>query len=260
MKKYLYILPIVFLSIACGTVPITGRKQFNLVSDAEVLSLSNQSFNDYMKTAKISSNTVQSQQVSRVGNKIVQAVIRYFKNAGLGNEPANYQWQFILVKYKTPNAFALPGGKVVVNDGILPYTQDDDGLAVVLGHEIAHAVVKHSSERLSQQMMAQYGQMAIDALMTGKSNESKKLASTIYGLGAQYGVMLPYSRTQEYEADKLGLIFMTMAGYTPEKAPEFWQRMAANSATVPEFMSTHPADGNRIKALQDAIPEARKYK
>ncbi|MEG1188758.1 MAG: M48 family metallopeptidase, partial [Bacteroidales bacterium] len=159
---------------------------------------------------------------------------------------------------KTPNAFCLPGGKVVVYDGILPYTKTETGLAVVLGHEIAHAVAKHSNERISQQMLVQTGGSVLNALLGAKSTTTQNIVSSIYGLGANYGVMLPFSRKQEYEADKLGLIFMAMAGYNPAEAVEFWNRMSNGStASTPEFMSTHPADANRIKYLRSILPEIK---
>lgn len=261
--KNLTAICLVLLLTACGSVPITGRKQLTLVSDQEVLSLSNQSFTDYMKTAKVSSNTAKTQQVQRVGNKIAKAVESYLRNNGMESAVSQMKWQFVLVSDQTPNAFALPGGKVVVNEGILPYTQTDDGLAVVIGHEIAHAVAKHSNERLSQQMLLQYGGTALDALMQNKTAASRQLASSVYGLGAQVGVMLPFSRKQEYEADHLGLIFMAIAGYDVYAAPKFWTKMSSlttEGGGTPEFMSTHPSDANRIKQINSIIPEALKYK
>ena len=259
MKKIiLYTLAAALLG-SCSSVPLTGRRQLSLVSDAEVLSLSEQSFTDYMKTAKVSSNQQQTAQVLRVGQKIAAAVDTYLRKNGMSADADTYKWQFVLVKDNTPNAFCMPGGKVVVNDGILPYTLDDDGLAVVLGHEIAHAVAKHSSERISQQMLVQYGGTALGALLQNKSAITQQLASTVYGLGTEVGVMLPYSRKQETESDRMGLIFMAMAGYNPQKAPAFWQRMAANGSSTPEFLSTHPSDASRSAALEKSIPEALKY-
>ena len=154
----------------------------------------------------------------------------------------------------------MPGGKIVVNEGILPYTQTEEGLAIVLGHEVAHAVAKHSAERLSQQMLANYGGVALGLALSRKSSETQAIAQTVYGLGAQVGVMLPYSRLNESEADHMGLIFAAMAGYNPEAAVPFWQRMAQQGGgSTPEFLSTHPSDGNRIKRLQEWMPDALKY-
>ncbi len=164
------------------------------------------------------------------------------------------------MKNAEANAFCLPGGKIVVNEGILPITQTEEGLAVVLGHEVAHAVAKHSAERLSQQMVMQYGGQALDVILSGKTTQTRQLAQTVYGLGAQYGVMLPYSRANENEADQIGLIFTAMAGYNPQAAVSFWQRMSAQGTQkVPEFMSTHPSDATRVSNIQKLIPEAMKY-
>lgn len=260
--KYLFSFLFALLLITgCTTVPLTGRRQLNLVSDSEILSLSNQSYQDYMKTAKRSSNASQSAMVRRCGQKIQKAVEQYFKSQGQSALLNGYEWQFVLVADKTPNAFCLPGGKVVVYDGILPYTQNETGLAVVLGHEIAHAVAKHSNERISQQMLVQTGGSILDALVGTQSSATQSVVASVYGLGANYGVMLPFSRKQEYEADKLGLIFMAMAGYDPQEAVSFWSRMSSKTgSSTPEFMSTHPADANRIAYIKSVLPEISKYK
>ncbi|MEG0949112.1 MAG: M48 family metallopeptidase [Bacteroidales bacterium] len=242
----------------CSTVPLTGRQQLNLVSDSEILALSNQNYQSYLKGAVRSTNATQKNMVAHCGKKIQQSVENYFRAQGMSNLLNGYNWEFVLVQDKTPNAFCLPGGKVVVYDGILPYTKTETGLAVVLGHEIAHAVAKHSNERISQQMLVQTGGSVLNALLGAKSTTTQNIVSSIYGLGANYGVMLPFSRKQEYEADKLGLIFMAMAGYNPAEAVEFWNRMSNGStASTPEFMSTHPADANRIKYLRSILPEIK---
>lgn len=245
---------------SCSTVPVVGRKQLNLVSDAEVMSLSNQSFQEYMATAKPSKNSTQTAMVVRVGKRIAAAVEDYLKTHGQADEVKNYAWEFHLVQDKVPNAFCMPGGKIVVNEGILPYTQTEEGLAVVVGHEVAHAVAKHSAERISQQMLLNYGGVALGVATMGKSSATQSLAQSVYGLGAQVGVMLPYSRKNENEADHLGLIFMAMAGYNPEAAVPFWQRMAqSGGGGTPEFLSTHPADNTRVNNIQKLMPEAMKY-
>lgn len=251
---------LLFGATSCSTVAITGRKQLNLVSSQEVLSLSNQSFASYMKEAKPSTNVEKANMVTRVGRNIANAVEEYLRAHGKADEIKQYAWEFHLIKDQTANAFCMPGGKIVVNEGILPYTQTEEGLAVVIGHEVAHAVANHSAERMSQQMLAGYGGVALGALTQGQSEANRSLAMQVYGLGAQYGVMLPYSRLNENEADHLGLIFMAMAGYNPRAAVPFWQRMSqGGGANVPEFMSTHPSDATRIKKLEQTMPEALKY-
>lgn len=213
-----------------------------------------------MKTAKPSTNAANTAMVVRVGKRIAAAVETYLRNNGMAAEVQNFAWEFHLVQDQEPNAFCMPGGKIVVNEGILPYTQTEEGLAIVLGHEVGHAVAKHSAERLSQQMVASYGGQILSGVLANKSAATQMLAQQVYGLGAQYGVMLPYSRKNESEADHLGLVFAAMAGYNPQAAVSFWQRMASSgSQKVPEFMSTHPSDVSRISNIQKLMPEALKY-
>lgn len=248
-----------FILSGCGSVPITGRKQMLLVSDQEVLTLSLQEYSEFIKTAPKSTDKTNTAIVVKVGRNIANAVETYLKENGYADEISNYSWEFNLVQSTDVNAFCMPGGKIVVYEGILPYTQTEAGLAVVLGHEVAHAVAKHANERMSQQVASQYGSAALGVALSGSSSAVQTIASTVYGLGAEYGVMLPYSRKQELEADKLGLIFMAMAGYDPSVASSFWQRMSQNSTAVPEFMSTHPSDQTRITAIQKDLNEALKY-
>jgi len=264
MKKYLivYFTVIAFILSGCGSVPITGRKQMLLVSNQEVLSLSLQQYGDFMKSAPLSTDQANTALVTKVGRNIANAVETYLRNNGYSSEIADYSWEFHLVKSSEVNAFCMPGGKIVVYEGILPITRDETGLAVVLGHEVAHAVAKHANERMSQQMVANYGATALDiGLEAGKASSAvRQLAPTVYGLGAQLGVMLPYSRKQELEADELGLIFMAMAGYDPNQAESFWTRMSQNSSgSTAEFMSTHPSDQTRIKEIKKYLPTALKY-
>lgn len=249
-----------FMMSGCGSVPVTGRKQMLLVSDQEVLTLSLQEYDTFIKSASLSSNKTNTAMVQRVGRNIANAVETYLRNNGYESELANYSWEFNLVKSNEVNAFCMPGGKIVVYEGILPITQNETGLAVVLGHEVAHAVARHANERMSQQVVAQYGSSAVGLALNGESETVKTIASSVYGLGSQYGVMLPFSRKQELEADKLGLIFMAMAGYDPSQAETFWTRMSQNSGgSVPEFSSTHPSDETRIKKIREDLPEALKY-
>jgi predicted Zn-dependent protease len=222
-----------------------------------MLSMSLQQYDQFLKEHKLSSNKEQTQLVKQVGARIQKAVEQYFAQAGMSEQLKNYQWEFNLVEDKQVNAWCMPGGKVVVYTGILPVTKNETGLAVVMGHEIAHAIAEHGNERMSQGLMAQLGGAALSTALSSKPSETQQLWMTVYGVGAQYGALLPYSRLQESEADQLGLIFMTMAGYDPNEAVSFWQRMAAQKSgqAPPEFLSTHPSDTTRIENIKRLIPE-----
>ncbi len=262
MKKLvsLSIAAMLLVLSGCGSVPVTGRKQMLLVSDSEVLTLSLQQYGEFMKTAPISTDKTNTALVKKVGRDIANAVEAYLNANGMGDMVSSFAWEFNLVKSNDVNAFCMPGGKIVVYEGILPVTKDATGLAVVMGHEVAHAIAKHSNERMSQQMVAQYGSQALNMAMSSSSAKTQQIANTVFGLGAQYGVLLPYSRKQELEADELGMIFMAMAGYDPREASAFWQRMsAAGGASVPEFQSTHPSDNTRVKKIEEALPRALQY-
>ena len=259
MKKIALCLLIISALYACSSVPITGRRQLNLVSDSEVLSLSLQQYNDFIKTAKKSTDQAATAMVNTVGSKIANAVQTYYKSVGQESQLDGYQWEFNLIDDPQVNAFCMPGGKIVVYSGILPITQNETGLAVVLGHEVAHAVAKHANERMSQQMVAQYGVAGLSAILGNSSSAAQSIGQQVFGLGAQYGILLPFSRKQESEADHLGLIFMAIAGYNPQDALPFWQRMSQQGGSTPEFMSDHPADATRIADIQKELPEAMKY-
>ena len=252
------------LLVSCGTtstVPITGRKQNLMVSDQQILSLSNQQYTEYMKTAKPSTNKKNTEMVKRVGQKLATAVTNYLNNNGLSSEVANFQWEFNLVQDQQINAFCMPGGKIVVYEGILPVTQDETSLAIVLGHEIAHAVAKHSAEQMSTAIRQQYGAQALSVVLSGAGASSgiQNIAGTVFGLGAK-GASAKYSRNHESEADHLGIIFAAMAGYNPDAAVAFWQRMSAHTGGgSTSWLSTHPSDATRIKQIQGWLPEARKY-
>jgi predicted Zn-dependent protease len=246
---------------SCSTVPVTGRKQLSLVPASQMMSMSYQEYGTFLKQNPLSTNQAQIALVRGVGLRIQKAVERYMGQNGMADRLTGYAWEFNLVESKEVNAWCMPGGKVVVYAGILPVTKDERGLAVVLGHEIAHAIAEHGGERMSQQMVTQFGGMALSELVKEKPKETQNLWMGIFGVGAQYGVLLPYSRTHESEADHLGLIFMSMAGYDPSSAVDFWQRMAAGKSgqAPPEFMSTHPSDETRIEAIRQHIPEAMTY-
>lgn len=255
MKKQLAILTTTLLLLSgCSSVPVTGRKQILLVSDQEVLSSSLAQYQDFIKTAPRSTQTSQSAMVTRVGKRIAAATEQYLRDNGMSSEISNFSWEFNLVKDNQVNAFCMPGGKIVVYEGLMKLVSSDDELAVVLGHEVAHAVAKHSNERMSQQIMAQYGAQVLGGVLSNKSAAIQNIAGQVYGLGAQYGVMLPFSRKHETEADLMGLVFMAMAGYNPDNAITFWQKMSQSGGQqVPEFMSTHPSDATRINAIQKQL-------
>lgn len=256
MKKQIAILSTALLMLAsCSVVPITGRQQLSLVSDSEVLSSSLTQYNSYIKSATKSSSVAKTNMVRRVGQRIARATEQYLRQNGLSNEIANFKWEFNLVKDNQVNAFCMPGGKIVVYEGLMKLVSSDDELAVVVGHEVAHAVAKHSNERMSQQLVAQYGAQILSARLADKSAGIQKIAANVYGIGAQYGLMLPFSRKHESEADYMGLVFMTMAGYNPDVAVNFWKKMSAGSnGKIPEIMSTHPSDATRIADITRALP------
>lgn len=249
------------LFISCSTVPLTGRSQLNLISNSEMLTMSFQQYDAFLKETKLSTNKSEVEMVKRVGGNIQQAVEKYMIENNLSDRLDGYHWEFNLVEDSLINAWAMPGGKVVVYTGILAITQNDTGLAVVLGHEIAHALAEHGNERMSQELLRQAGAISLMVAMNNEPAQTKALWLGIYGVGTQVAIMLPYSRTHESEADRLGLTFMAMAGYDPHAAPEFWQRMSASKegGAPPEFLSTHPSDETRIKDLKSWIPEAMKY-
>lgn len=259
MKQWIASVCLLAFLGGCSSVPLTGRKQLLLVSDQDVLSASLSQYSDYMKTAKKTSSGKDAAMVTRVGKKIAAATEQYLRQNGMQDEIKNFSWEFNLVKDDQVNAFCMPGGKIVVYEGLMNLVDSDDELAVVLGHEVAHAVAKHSNERMSQQLVAQYGAQILSAAVANKSAAVQNVASSVYGIGAQYGVMLPFSRKHESEADYMGLILMTMAGYNPDVAVHFWEKMSAGSGgKVPEFMSTHPSDSRRISDIQKELPAIKK--
>lgn len=247
--------------IACTTVPITGRKQLNLIPQSDMLSMSYQQYDAFLKENKLSTDPQATAMVKRVGSRIQKAVEQYFAEQKMSSHLQGYNWEFNLVESDQVNAWCMPGGKVVVYTGILPLTQDEAGLAVVMGHEIAHAVAEHGNERMSQALLQQLGGVALTVAMRDKPEETRNLWLSLYGVGTTVGAILPYSRLHESEADELGLIFMAMAGYDPNAAIPFWQRMAAlkGGQTPPEFLSTHPSDETRIRKIKEILPKAMKY-
>ena len=257
-KNVLLLILAALLLSSCSSVPITGRKQLSLISDAEVLSSSLTQYKDYMAQATVSGNKVQSEMVTRVGKALAMATETYLKNNGMESDIQNYVWEFSLVANTEVNAFCMPGGKIVVYEGLMKMVSSEDELAVVIGHEVAHAVAKHSNERMSQQILAQYGSNVLNSALANKSAAVQSVAGQVFGLGAQYGVMLPFSRKQENEADYMGMVLMSMAGYNPDMALTFWQKMSAGGgASVPELLSTHPSDETRINNIKKNLPKIK---
>lgn len=264
--KFLLALVLTMTLFSCGTtstVPITGRKHSLSVSDSQVLALSNQEYTKYMSTAKLSTNAAQTAMVKRVGQRLANAVENYLKNNGYANEVNNFQWEFNLVQNDEVNAFCMPGGKIVVYTGLLPVTKNETALAIVLGHEIAHAVAKHSAEQMSkqyrQQVATSIGGAVLNQVSAGAGDVASNIASTAFSFANA-----KYSRANESEADHMGLIFAAMAGYDPNEAVTFWTRMAnANSGTqqagLQSWLSDHPSDEKRVRDIKGWLPEALKY-
>jgi predicted Zn-dependent protease len=256
---FLFVLTAIYIS-GCQKVPITGRKQIKLLPNSTMTQMGSESYASFLKeNPPVNPPTEQSAIVTSVGQRISIAVEKYMRDNGYAKRVEGYKWEFNVVNSKEVNAWCMPGGKVVVYTGILPLTKDDAGLAVVLGHEIAHAVADHGNERMSQQLAIQLGGMSLAVAMQQKPQQTQDIFLAAYGVGSQLG-QLAYSRQHELEADKLGLIFMAMAGYNPERAISFWQEMASQGGKKPpEILSTHPSDERRINQIKAFLPEAVKY-
>ncbi len=247
--------------LSCSTVPLTGRKQLNMIPSNELMTMSYQQYSDFLKENPPVSKGKDAEMVKSIGRNIQSAVELYLANNNLSEMLDGYAWEFNLVNDKMVNAWCMPGGKVVVYSGILAVTQTETGLAVVMGHEIAHAIADHGNERMSQELLRGAGSVGLMVAVKDQPAETQAMWMTAYGLGTEVGAILPYSRLHETEADHLGLIFMAMAGYNPEESVAFWSRMSAMSSgpKPPEFLSTHPADQTRIDNLNKWMPDAQKY-
>ena len=238
-----------FLIEACSTVPLTGRKQFVAIPSSQMLALSADSYSQVLNESTLSSNQGYVSMVRKVGEKLTIAVEAYLKQNNLESAIAGYDWQYNVIVSPELNAWCMPGGQIAFYEGIMPVCGDETGVAVVMGHEIAHAVAQHGNERMSQQLAIQMGGLALNEALKEQKDETIALAMLAFGVGSQVGVQLPYSRTHESEADELGLYFMAMAGYNPQVAPEFWERMNKDGgARPPEFLSTHPDPSNRMQS------------
>jgi len=255
------ILAILLLFVAsCAIVPFTGRKQFTAIPVSQMVSLSADSYSQVLKDNKLSQNQKYISSVRQVGSRLTAAVEKYMKANGMEASLEGYSWQFNVLASDQMNAWCMPGGQIAFYEGIMPVCADDNGIAVVMGHEIAHAIAQHGNERMSQQLVVQMGGVALSEALQSQKESTQQIALLAFGVGSTLGVELPYSRTHESEADELGLYFMAMAGYDPRTAPAFWERMQAQgSARMPEFLSTHPEPANRIKAINRHMAKAMSY-
>ncbi len=262
MKKIFSFLLFAPLFISCTQNLVTGRKQLDLVSETELQNLATQEYQAFLNNNNVinSSNNRDVEMVRRVGSRISAAITSFYDKKGYTAVLDGYRWEFNLVDNKEANAWCMPGGKVVVYTGLLPFTQNEAGLAIVMGHEIAHAVAQHGSERMSQALLQQLGGIALQVAVANKPAETQNLFMTAYGIGSTVGGILPFSRKEESEADKYGLYFAAMGGYNPQEAIPFWERMtAAGGAKPPEFLSTHPSDQARMEKIKGYMPQALKY-
>jgi predicted Zn-dependent protease len=252
---------LLFYVVACAEVPITHRKSLRLVPESELLTMSLQQYSEVLNKSKLSTDQQKVQLVRDVGFKIAKAAEAFLAEVGQSANIKNYQWDFNLIEDdKTVNAWVMPGGKAAVYTGILPYTQNETGLAVVLGHEVGHALADHGNERMSDALVAQMGGMALSVALSSRPQQTQQLFATVYGVGANVGFLLPYSRLHESEADRIGLTLMARAGYDPREAIPFWQRMSKQEGQrPPQFLSTHPAPETRIADIKKYLPEALPY-
>ncbi len=260
-KKILLSLTALLLLAACTKTIFTGRKTLNLIPTATLNQMSLTEYRTFISQNKTVSSGKDVELVRRVGNDLRAAVEVYYRSKKLQNDLKDFAWEFNVVDDPTVNAFCMPGGKVVVYTGILKVTQNEDALAVVMGHEIAHALANHGNERMSQGLVAQLGLTSLDLALSQKPAQTRNLLMTAAGAGAQVGVLLPFSRKHESEADEIGLYLMCMAGYNPSEAAPFWQRMSSSGggSRPPEFLSTHPDPSKRSQTLRELVPKAQAY-
>ena len=259
MKKLVIIIGIVAIVFACSTNPFTGKSTLALVSNSEILPSAFQQYNQFLTENKVITGTTDAKRVETVGTKIKVAAEKWLNANGQAGYLNDYKWEYKLVEDKAVNAWCMPGGKIVFYTGILPICKDDAGMATVMGHEVSHALANHGQQRMSAGLLQQLGGAGVAAAVGSKSSQTQQLAMTAYGAATQYGGMLPFSRNHESEADMIGLTLMAIAGYNPDNAVAFWQRMSANSGgqAPPEFMSTHPSDATRIAHIKSLIPQAK---
>jgi predicted Zn-dependent protease len=260
-RSWRFVLIAVLMAIiggGCATVPITGRTQLSLVPQADLIAMADQDYQQFLAESKMSQDAAAVRTVTQVGERVSQAASAFMRENGMQYELTHYNWEFTLIQDDdVANAFCMPGGKIVVYTGLMPIAETDEGLAVVVSHEVAHALANHGGERMSQLLLADLGGMALSEALEERPQETRDLAMLAYGVSSQVAVLLPYSRRHELEADRIGLILMAKAGYDPRAAVSFWQRMAArNDLEPPEFLSTHPSHATRIEDIKKYLPEA----
>lgn len=263
IRRILFSLSFVFLLISCSRNALTGKKQLTLLPETELQAMATQEYQSFLSTNKVVSvsNNRDAEMVKRVGDRIVKAVQSYYAEKGMTDKLTGFKWETNLVEDKAVNAWCMPGGKIVVYTGILPITQNEAALAAVMGHEVSHALLQHGNQRMSQGLLQQLGGVALSVAVANKPAETQNLFLNAYGVGTQVGVLLPFSRKHELEADRYGLIWTAMAGYNPQEAIGLWERMeqASQGQKPPEFLSTHPSEGRRIDQIKKYLPEALQY-
>ena len=263
IRKLTSLFLVAAFAIACSKNALTGKSQFTLLPESELQSMATQQYQQFLSTNKVvaSSNNRDAEMVKRVGQRITKAVENYYTQQGIADKLAGYKWEYNLVDDKAVNAWCMPGGKIVVYTGLLPITQNEAALAAVMGHEVSHALLQHGNQRMSQGIAQQLGGVALSVAVANKPSETQNLFMTAYGVGSNIGIMLPFSRSHELQADDWGLKFSAMAGYNPQEAINLWKRMeqASKGQKPPEFLSTHPSEGRRIQQLEKLMPEALKY-
>jgi len=263
IRKLTSLFLVAVFAIACSKNALTGKSQFTLLPESELQSMATQQYQQFLSTNKVvaASNNRDAEMVKRVGQRITKAVENYYTQQGIADKLAGYKWEYNLVDDKAVNAWCMPGGKIVVYTGLLPITQNEAALAAVMGHEVSHALLQHGNQRMSQGIAQQLGGVALSVAVANKPSETQNLFMTAYGVGSNIGIMLPFSRSHELQADDWGLKFAAMAGYNPQEAINLWKRMeqASKGQKPPEFLSTHPSEGRRIQQLEKLMPEALKY-
>lgn len=258
-RNSIYIL-LLLIATSCSSVLLTGRKQFAVIPNSQMFALSADSYSQVLSEIPLSNNVDYIESVKRVGAKINSAVYKYMELNGKQAQLEGFDWQYSVLQSEEMNAWCMPGGQIAFYEGIMPVCVDDNGIAIVMGHEVAHAIAKHGNERMTQQLLINMGGLALSEALKTKKEETQQLALTAFGVGTSLGLALPYSRTHETEADELGLYFMAMAGFDPRTAPAFWERMETEGGErPPEFLSTHPDPANRIEKLNQIMPKAIEY-